>query len=95
MHDVTLRGLAGAGQACLGATGSRRTSLNALTYSARARRRAFDREADALRARLEAKVGPVTGWPETDEDAEEVAAFDPDFAVFWSDLKAAKSRWLG
>lgn len=95
MHETTVRGLASAGLACLGAAGSHRPSLNAVTYSSRARRRAFDREADALRARLEAKVGPVTGWPETDEDAEEVAAVDPDFAAFWSDLKALQRKYFG
>lgn len=95
MRDVTTNGLAMAGLACLGAAGGTRTSLNALAYSSRARRRAFEREADRLRARLEAELGgPVTGWPESEEECEAVAADLPAFATFYRDMKALSAKWF-
>ncbi|MFD1703364.1 hypothetical protein ACFSCV_10150 [Methylopila henanensis] len=96
MREVTTTGLAMAGLAAMGAAGGRRCSLNAVAYGSRARRRAFEREADRLKARLEAELGgPVTGWPESEEECEAVAAELPPFREFLDNMRALATKWFG
>lgn len=84
-----------AGIASVGATGGRRASSNACAYSRRARRRAYEREADKLTARFEAQHGRTGIRVTSEAEVAEWTAGRPERAQFIADMQALAAKWFG
>lgn len=95
MDANTFRGLALAGTACLSGAGGRASSANAVTRSARARRRSFEREARKLFAAYERKHGIVVPWHMTDDQVREWRERDPVFAALVEKIDDLRRMWIG
>lgn len=93
MDANTFRGLALAGTACLGGAGGRTSSESAVTRSARARRRCFEREMTALCRAFERERGPIN-WPMTDAEVRERRDRDPYFAALVEKIEDLRRTWL-
>ncbi|MGK9052129.1 hypothetical protein [Neorhizobium petrolearium] len=94
MNGRTFEALARAGLANMGGAGGRNASANTVTRSQRARRRAFNREADAALRRHERRFGPIGDLPITSEGFEARAADDPVFAQLFAELRTLEGKWF-
>ena len=90
MHE---RGLIMAGLASVGAAGGRTSSASAITRSARARRRCFEREMTALCRAYARHHGPVR-WPATDDEMWARCDREPAFAALVRQIEDLRREWL-
>ncbi|MEC5383397.1 hypothetical protein VSX64_21610 [Aurantimonas sp. C2-6-R+9] len=84
-----------AGTACLGGAGGRTSSASAVTRSARARRRSFEREVRKLFAAYEREHGVAVPWHLTDDEVREWRDRDPAFAALVEKIDDLRCKWLG
>ena len=84
-----------AGTACVGGAGGRKTSASAVTRSARARRRCFEREVRKLFAAHERKHGVAVPWQMTDEQVSAWCDRDPAFAAMVEKIDDLRRTWIG
>lgn len=87
-------GLIMAGLASVGAAGGRTSSASAVTRSARARRRCFEREMTALCRVYERQHGPVR-WPTTDDEMAARCDREPAFATLVRQIEDLRRMWIG
>jgi len=92
MHE---RGLIMAGLASVGAAGGRTSSASAVTRSARARRRCFEREVRKLFTCYERKHGVAVPWHMTDDQVRAWCDRDPAFAAMVEKIDDLRRTWIG
>jgi len=94
MDANVFQGLALAGTACVGGAGGRKASAAAVTRSARARRRCFEREVRKLFIAYERKHGVAVPWHMTDNQVRAWCDRDPAFAAMVERIDDLRRTWI-